>query len=197
MPCGAGGLTKREQSIGVSVNDQQRDRNGEGGGEAERTHEAADNSAHEADRQKHRQQRKCVAMTARPISRVPSMAASTAAMSFSSMKRKMFSSTIMASSITMPTIRVSASMVIWFSVKPIAAIRANVEMMDVGMAMRGDQRGAPVGQEHEDHDGGEEAALNQVVLDVIDGRFDEDRLVADHLRLDIRGSRRRFPAGAL
>ncbi len=41
----------------------------------------------------------------------------------------------MASSITMPTIRVSASMVIWLSVKPMAAIRAKVEMMDVGMAM--------------------------------------------------------------
>ena len=40
----------------------------------------------------------------------------------------------MASSITMPTIRVSASMVIWFSVNPMAAIRAKVEMMEVGMA---------------------------------------------------------------
>ena len=40
----------------------------------------------------------------------------------------------MASSITMPTISVSASMVIWFSVKPMAAISAKVEMMEVGMA---------------------------------------------------------------
>jgi hypothetical protein len=56
-------------------------------------------------------------------------------MPFSSMKRKMFSSTMMASSMTMPTISVSASMVIWFSVKPIAAISAKAEMMEVGMAM--------------------------------------------------------------
>ena len=41
----------------------------------------------------------------------------------------------MASSITMPTISVSASMVIWFSVKPMAAISAKVEMMEVGIAM--------------------------------------------------------------
>ena len=53
-----------------------------------------------------------VAMTARPISRVPSMAASTGLMPFSSMKRKMFSSTMMASSMTIPTMSVSASMVI-------------------------------------------------------------------------------------
>ncbi len=41
----------------------------------------------------------------------------------------------MASSITMPTIRVNASMVIWLSVNPMAAIRAKVEMMEVGMAI--------------------------------------------------------------
>ena len=41
---------------------------------------------------------------------------------------------MMASSITMPTISVSASMVIWLSVKPMAAIRAKVEMIEVGIA---------------------------------------------------------------
>ena len=41
---------------------------------------------------------------------------------FSSMKRKIFSSTTMASSITMPTISTSASIVIWSSVKPMAFI---------------------------------------------------------------------------
>ena len=41
---------------------------------------------------------------------------------------------MMASSITMPTINVSASMVIWLRVNPIAAIRAKVEMIEVGMA---------------------------------------------------------------
>ena len=38
------------------------------------------------------------------------------------MNRKMFSSTTIASSITMPTISTSASIVIWSSVKPIAFI---------------------------------------------------------------------------
>ena len=42
---------------------------------------------------------------------------------------------MMASSMTMPTISVSASMVIWLRVNPMAAIRAKVEMMEVGMAM--------------------------------------------------------------
>ena len=78
---------------------------------------------------------KVVAITARPISLVPWMAAWKGGMFFSSMKRKMISSTMMASSITMPTMRVSASMVIWFSVKPNAAMSAKVEMIEVGMAM--------------------------------------------------------------
>src|SRR5215469_18248890 len=47
----------------------------------------------------------------------------------------MFSSTMMASSITTPTISVSASMVIMLSVNPMAAINANEEMIEVGMAM--------------------------------------------------------------
>ena len=50
----------------------------------------------------------------------------------------------------------------------------------------GDQRGADVGEEEEDDDGGEEAALDEVALDVIDRGFDEDRLIADHLGLDVR-----------
>ena len=58
-----------------------------------------------------------------------------------------------------------------------------------------DQRGADVGQEEEDDDGGEEAAFDQVALDVIDGGLDEDRLIADHLGLDIRRQAcGRFPA---
>ena len=53
-----------------------------------------------------------VESTAKPMSRVPWMAASTGLNPFSSAKRKMFSRTTMASSITMPTINTSASMVI-------------------------------------------------------------------------------------
>ena len=47
----------------------------------------------------------------------------------------MFSSTTIASSITMPTARVSASMVIEFSVKPMNQTRPNDAMIEVGMAI--------------------------------------------------------------
>ena len=47
----------------------------------------------------------------------------------------MFSSTTIASSMTMPTASVSASIVIEFSVKSWYQIRPNVAMIDVGMAI--------------------------------------------------------------
>ena len=47
----------------------------------------------------------------------------------------MFSSTTIASSMTMPTDSVSASIVIRLSVKPMYQIRPNVAMIEVGMAM--------------------------------------------------------------
>ena len=75
-----------------------------------------------------------VAMTASPMSAVAARAASNGAIRFSSTKRKMFSSTTMASSITMPTISTRASMVTLFSVKPSAHIMPNAEMTDVGIA---------------------------------------------------------------
>ena len=75
-----------------------------------------------------------VAMTASPMSAVAARAASNGAIRFSSTKRKMFSSTTMASSITMPTISTRASIVTLFSVKPSAHIMPNAEMTDAGMA---------------------------------------------------------------
>ena len=53
---------------------------------------------------------------------------------FSSMKRKMFSSTTMASSITTPTISTSASMVMLFSVKFSQYIAPKVAMIEAGIA---------------------------------------------------------------
>ena len=50
------------------------------------------------------------------------------------MKRKMFSSTTMASSITMPTISTSASIVTLLSVKSSAHIMPNVAITDAGIA---------------------------------------------------------------
>src|ERR1019366_5591621 len=49
----------------------------------------------------------------------------------------------------------------------------------------GDQGGADIGQEEKDDDGREEAALDQVVLDLIHSGLDKDGLIADHLRGDI------------
>ena len=77
---------------------------------------------------------KVVAMTASPMSAVAARAASNGPIFFSSTKRKMFSSTTMASSMTMPTISTSASMVTLLSVKPSAHIMPKAEMTEHGMA---------------------------------------------------------------
>src|SRR5215510_1198609 len=77
---------------------------------------------------------KVVAMTASPMSAVASRAASNGRIFFSSTKRKTFSRTTIASSMTMPTISTSASMVTLFSVKLSAHIIPNAETTEVGMA---------------------------------------------------------------
>ena len=75
-----------------------------------------------------------VAMTARPMSAVASRAASNGRIFFSSTKRKTFSRTTMASSITMPTMSTRASMVTLLSVKFSIHIIPKAEMTEVGMA---------------------------------------------------------------
>ena len=75
-----------------------------------------------------------VARTARPTSRVAAQAAMKGFSFFSSMNRRMFSRTTMASSITIPTARASARRVIMLSVKPITCMSANVPMIEMGMA---------------------------------------------------------------
>ena len=75
-----------------------------------------------------------VAMTASPISSVALMAASCGVTCFSSTYLKMFSSTTIASSMTMPVASDNASIVMLFSVKPNAFITVNVPMIDVGIA---------------------------------------------------------------
>lgn len=77
---------------------------------------------------------KLVAITARAISFVPWRAALTASRPSSSMRRKMFSCTTTASSMTMPMARINPSMVMLLSVKPMQCMNRNVGMMDVGMA---------------------------------------------------------------
>ncbi len=76
-----------------------------------------------------------VAMTARPISFVAATAAIIGVSFFSSMCRKMFSRTTIASSITIPTASARASSVMVLSVYPTHHIVAKVPMMLVGIAI--------------------------------------------------------------
>ena len=75
-----------------------------------------------------------VAITASPISLVASTAARTRSLPFSSMNLKMFSRTMMASSMTIPTARVSARSVILLREKSMPRIKVKVAMMEAGMA---------------------------------------------------------------
>src|SRR3989304_5151517 len=75
---------------------------------------------------------KVVAITARPMSAVAARAAANGDIPFSSTNRKMFSSTTIASSITIPTIRTRASIVTVLSVKWSAHIMPKVETTDEG-----------------------------------------------------------------
>ena len=74
-----------------------------------------------------------VATTASTISRAPVTAASQGERPSSSMCRKMFSSTMMASSMTMPVDTDSPSIVTLLSVKPAARMAKKVAMIEVGI----------------------------------------------------------------
>ena len=77
----------------------------------------------------------------------------------------MFSSTTIASSMTMPTISVSASIVIWLSVKSQRGEQR--ERRDDGHRNRErrDDRRPEIPQEQEHDDRGEQAAENQMLFD--------------------------------
>jgi hypothetical protein len=77
------------------------------------------------------QMAKVVAITARPISSVPSRAARTWSLPMPTW-RTMFSRTTMASSISSPMHRLSAIMVMKFKVKPKACTAMNDEMTEIG-----------------------------------------------------------------
>ncbi len=131
-----------------------------------------------------------VASTGSAISAVASRAASNGDMPFSSMNRKMFSSTTIASSMTMPTIRTSASIVTVLSVKSSAAIRPKVEIDRRRDRDGGNDRRAPVAHEEEDDEAGEDAAEHEVHVDLVERRVDVGRLVADDLERDAGGQSR-------
>ena len=97
------------------------------------------------------------------------------------MKRKIFSITTIASSITMPTESVKANSEIMFSVKSMYFITANVAMIDVGIAKPGDDRRPQIRQEEQHHHAGQKRAQHQMLLHGVGRGLDERRLVAHHL----------------
>ena len=77
----------------------------------------------------------------------------------------MFSSTTMASSMTMPTASVIASSVMLLSVKPMTLISVNDEMIEAGNRQRRDDHRAEVADEEHHDDRGEQRAEQQVLLE--------------------------------
>ena len=119
------------------------------------------------------------------MSAVAARAASKGPIRFSSMKRKMFSSTTMASSITMPTISTSASMVTLLSVKPSAAIMPKAEITDAGMATAAMIVERQLRMKAMTTRRGQDAAQHEVDVDLVQRRVDVPRLVADDLQLHV------------
>ena len=134
---------------------------------------------------------KVVAMTASPMSAVADLAASNGVIRFSSMKRKTFSSTTMASSMTMPTMSTRASMVTLLRVKPSAHIMPNAETTEQGMATAAMMVDCQLRMKSEHHQRGEDRAQDQVDLDLVERRVDVARLVADDLEPHVGGHLRR------
>ena len=122
-----------------------------------------------------------VAMTARLISLVAPAAARIGDSPFSSMWRKMFSSTTTASSMTMPMASTSPSMVMLLSVKPISASSVKVAMIEVGMATAAISVRAQVGDEEQHREAHQDGRQHEVELHLVDRALDEARLVADDL----------------
>jgi hypothetical protein len=88
----------------------------------------------------------------------------------------MFSMTTMASSIRMPMLSVRASIVMLLNVKPMACTMAECGD-DRGRQRDGaDDRGAPVVQEEQDDEHGQDGAEEQIELHVVDRRGDEEEL---------------------
>ena len=128
-----------------------------------------------------------VAMTASAISAVPRDAAVMASSPSSWMRRKMFSRTTTASSITMPTASTSASIVRLFSVKSNARMSVNVAMIEVGMASPATIVLRQSRMNSSTVNATSTAPSHRCVLHGVDGAVDEARLVAHHLQVDVRG----------
>ncbi len=128
-----------------------------------------------------------VATTASTISFDPVTAASQGERFSSSMWRKMFSSTMMASSITMPVETERPSIVTLFSVNPAHRMAKKVAMIEVGMETAAISAGRQFRQPEEDpHDQArQERAEHEVVLHLAERPLDEARLVPDDVDRDV------------
>ena len=101
------------------------------------------------------------------------------------MCRKMFSSTTIASSMTMPTASVRPSSVMLFSVKSMARISVNVAMIDAGIASDEMMTARMLRMKNMTTSGGQQAAPEQVLFERGDRRVDEPRVVAHHGQRDV------------
>ena len=88
---------------------------------------------------------------------------------------KMFSSTTMASSMTMPTASVSASSVMLFSVKSIARISVKVAMIEAEMASAKINTARTLRMKAGDDERGQQTAPEQVLFERRDRGVDEAR----------------------
>ena len=107
----------------------------------------------------------------------------------SSMWRKMFSSTTIASSMTMPTASVSASSVMLLSVNPAARISAKLAMIDAGIASEATSTTRKFRMNAMITRLASRLPQHQVLLERRDRRVDELRVVAGHRDLHFRRQR--------
>src|ERR1035437_101579 len=174
---------------GKREGDEQRNRDGKGGGEAERAHEAAHDAAHESHRQEHRKQ----AQGGGHDGEADFLGALNGRLE----RRHMFfldetvdifehDNGVVNHDTDHQGQGQHGDLV---EGEPHGGHQGESGHDGSGNGNGGDQGGAYVGQEEEDDDGREEAALDQVLLDLIHGGLDKDGLIADHLRPDIRRQR--------
>ena len=109
----------------------------------------------------------------------------------------MFSSTTIASSITMPTASASASSVIMLSVKPCNHISAKVPMIEIGIASAAMSVLRTLPRNSSTTSAASSAPTHQVLLHRVDAGADGRGVVADDLQLRRRRQRAlRPPRGA-
>ena len=177
----------RAQHGGEGERDQERDGDGEGGGKAERTHEAAHDSAHEADGQEDREQGKRGGHHGQadfPGASDGGLQGRQAFLFDKAVDIFEHDDGVVDDDTDHQGKGQHGDLV---EGEAHGGHQCEGGNDGGGDGDGGDQGGANVGQEEEDDDGGEEAALDQMALDGVDGGLDEDGLIADDLSVDVLG----------